>query len=388
MKIAIAGAGYVGLSLGVLLSQHNEVIILDVVPEKIDLINNHKSPFKDSEIEDYLVSKSLNLTATLDYESAFAAADFIIIATPTNYDSDKNYFDTSSVDLTIEHATKVNPTATIVIKSTIPVGYTTSVKQKYSINDIFFSPEFLREGKALYDNLYPSRIVIGSHSESAKTFANLLHESAIKKDVPILFAGATEAEAIKLFSNTYLALRIAYFNELDTYAEIKGLNSKEIINGVCLDPRIGNHYNNPSFGYGGYCLPKDTKQLLADYDGVPQEMITAIVTANQVRKSHIVNEVLIKNPSSIGIYRLTMKKSSDNFRESAIQDIINQLKSSGKVIYIYEPTLQTDTFDGITIIKDLAEFKQKSDLILANRLAPELADVKDKIYTRDIFGRD
>ena len=388
MKIAIAGAGYVGLSLGVLLSQHNEVIILDVVPEKIDLINNHKSPFKDSEIEDYLVNKPLNLTATLDYESAFTAADFIIIATPTNYDSDKNYFDTSSVDLTIERATKVNPTATIVIKSTIPVGYTTSVKQKYNVNDIFFSPEFLREGKALYDNLYPSRIVIGSHSESAKTFANLLHESAIKKDVPILFTGATEAEAIKLFSNTYLALRIAYFNELDTYAEIKGLNSKEIINGVCLDPRIGNHYNNPSFGYGGYCLPKDTKQLLADYDGVPQEMITAIVTANQVRKSHIVNEVLIKSPSSIGIYRLTMKKSSDNFRESAIQDIINQLKSSGKVIYIYEPTLQTDTFDDITIIKDLAEFKQKSDLILANRLASELADVKDKIYTRDIFGRD
>lgn len=388
MKIAIAGAGYVGLSLGVLLSQHNEVMILDVVPEKINLINNHESPFKDSEIEDYLVNKPLNLTATLDYESAFTAADFIIIATPTNYDSDKNYFDTSSVDLTIELATKVNPTATIVIKSTIPVGYTTSVKQKYSINDIFFSPEFLREGKALYDNLYPSRIVIGSHSESAKTFANLLHKSAIKKDVPILFTGATEAEAIKLFSNTYLALRIAYFNELDTYAEIKGLNSKEIINGVCLDPRIGNHYNNPSFGYGGYCLPKDTKQLLADYDGVPQEMITAIVTANQVRKSHIVNEVLMKNPSSIGIYRLTMKKSSDNFRESAIQDIINQLKSSGKVIYIYEPTLQTDTFDGITIIKDLAEFKQKSDLILANRLASELADVKDKIYTRDIFGRD
>lgn len=388
MKIAIAGAGYVGLSLGVLLSQHNEVMILDVVPEKINLINNHESPFKDSEIEDYLVNKPLNLTATLDYESAFTAADFIIIATPTNYDSDKNYFDTSSVDLTIERATKVNPTATIVIKSTIPVGYTTSVKQKYSINDIFFSPEFLREGKALYDNLYPSRIVIGSHSESAKTFANLLHKSAIKKDVPILFTGATEAEAIKLFSNTYLALRIAYFNELDTYAEIKGLNSKEIINGVCLDPRIGNHYNNPSFGYGGYCLPKDTKQLLADYDGVPQEMITAIVTANQVRKSHIVNEVLMKNPSSIGIYRLTMKKSSDNFRESAIQDIINQLKSSGKVIYIYEPTLQTDTFDGITIIKDLAEFKQKSDLILANRLASELADVKDKIYTRDIFGRD
>ena len=388
MKIAIAGAGYVGLSLGVLLSQHNEVIILDVVPEKIDLINNHESPFKDSEIEDYLVNKPLNLTATLDYESAFTAADFIIIATPTNYDSNKNYFDTSSVDLTIERATKVNPTATIVIKSTIPVGYTTSVKQKYSINDIFFSPEFLREGKALYDNLYPSRIVIGSHSESAKTFANLLRENAIKKDVPILFTGATEAEAIKLFSNTYLALRIAYFNELDTYAEIKGLNSKEIIDGVCLDPRIGNHYNNPSFGYGGYCLPKDTKQLLADYDGVPQEMITAIVTANQVRKSHIVNEVLMKNPSSIGIYRLTMKKSSDNFRESAIQDIINQLKSSGKVIYIYEPTLQTDTFDGITIIKDLAEFKQKSDLILANRLASELADVKDKIYTRDIFGRD
>ena len=388
MKIAIAGAGYVGLSLGVLLSQHNEVTILDVVPEKIDLINNRKSPFKDTEIEEYLATKPLNLTATLDYQTAFKNADYVIIATPTNYDSDKNYFDTSSVDLTIERATKINPSATIVIKSTIPVGYTASIKQKYSIDNIFFSPEFLREGKALYDNLYPSRIVIGSHSETAKTFANLLLGGAIKKDAPVLYTGVTEAEAIKLFSNTYLALRIAYFNELDTYAEIKGLNPKEIINGVCLDPRIGNHYNNPSFGYGGYCLPKDTKQLLADYDGVPQEMITAIVTANQVRKSHIVKEILAKNPTSIGIYRLTMKKSSDNFRESAIQDIISELKSAGKTIYIYEPTLQTDSFNDITIIKNLAEFKQKSDLILANRLAPELDDVQHKIYTRDIFGRD
>ena len=388
MKIAIVGAGYVGLSLGVLLAQHHKVTILDIIPEKIDLINHRKSPFKDPEIEDYLAHKPLDISATLDYKPAFEGADFIIIATPTNYDENRNYFDASSVDITIERASTINPSATIVIKSTIPVGYTVTAIQKYHNDHIFFSPEFLREGKALYDNLYPSRIVIGSHSESARTFADLLLEGAIKKDVPVLFTGATEAEAIKLFANTYLALRIAYFNELDTYAEIKGLNTKEIISGVCLDPRIGDHYNNPSFGYGGYCLPKDTKQLLADYQDTPQEIITAIVTANQIRKQHIAESVLRLNPETIGIYRLTMKKSSDNFRESAIQDIITKLQEAGKTIYIYEPTLKDATFNGIKIVNDLDEFKNSCDLILANRLSPELDDVKSKIYTRDLFSRD
>lgn len=389
MKIAVAGAGYVGLSLGVLLAQHNHVRILDIQQEKADLINNKKSPIRDKEIEKFLATKSLNLFATTDYHEAFKGAEYIIVATPTNYDDDKNSFDTSSVDLTIDRAIEVAPNATIVVKSTIPVGYIKNIrKQKRLSDNVFFSPEFLREGKALYDNLYPSRIIVGAHTKKAEEFAELLAAGAIKKDVPILFTGATEAEAIKLFANTYLALRIAYFNELDTYAETEGLDTKEIIKGICLDPRIGDHYNNPSFGYGGYCLPKDSKQLLANYASIPQELIKAVVQANKVRKEYIKNEVLKKKAKRIGIYRLTMKKDSDNFRASAIQDIINQLKKSDEDILIYEPTLNDQPFNGTPTTSDFRHFEKACDLIVANRIDNNIKNTKTKVYTRDLFDRD
>ena len=388
MKIGIAGAGYVGLSLGVLLAQKNTVTIFDIIDEKIRLINSKKSPIRDKELEKYLAKKPLSLVATRDFSEAFSKVDYVIIATPTDYDDEKNFFDTESVCSTIEKVLAVNPNATIVIKSTIPVGFVEKMRKEHKTDNIFFSPEFLREGLALYDNLYPSRIVIGDHSEKAKRFSELLLEGAIKKDVPVLFTGPTEAEAIKLFANTYLALRIAYFNELDTYAELQGLNSKEIISGVCLDPRIGDYYNNPSFGYGGYCLPKDTKQLLANFNHTPQEIIKAVVTANKVRKKHIADSVLKSDAKRIGIYRLTMKKSSDNFRDSAIQDIIKSLKNSGRDILIYEPSCRDEGFDGVRVTRDLTEFKTFSDLIVANRFNDELRDVEDKVYTRDIFDRD
>ena len=388
MKIAVAGTGYVGLSLATLLSQNNEVCALDIIPEKVEMINKRISPIQDKEIVEFFKTKKLNLMATLDYEEAFRGAQFIIISTPTNYDEKTNYFDTSKVEDVIQKVVDMGLDATMVIKSTIPVGYTESVKKKFGIDNIMFSPEFLREGKALYDNLYPSRIIVGEDSERARLFASLLKNSAYKENIEMRFMNSTEAEAVKLFANTYLALRVAYFNELDTYAELKGLNTKDIIEGVSLDPRIGNHYNNPSFGYGGYCLPKDTKQLLANYDHVPQNMIEAIVKSNDTRKRHIAQMIAEKNPRVVGIYRLTMKSNSDNYRASAIQDIIKFLREEDFKVVIYKQTLDAPSLDKMAVIKDLDAFKILCDVIVANRLEPELDDVKDKVYTRDIFSRD
>ncbi len=422
MKIAIAGTGYVGLSLATLLSQRHEVVALDIIPEKVEMINRREAPIKDEYIEKFFAEKDLNLRATLDYEEAFSGAEFVIISTPTNYDSELNFFDTSSVEDILSKVSRMyaqTNNAAVVIKSTIPVGFVRRMREQYPEMTIFFSPEFLREGKALYDNLYPSRIIVGSREEAGgdeglmmragRKFAELLTEAALSEDVPVMFMGSTEAEAVKLFANTYLALRVSYFNELDTYADVKGLNAREIIKGVCLDPRIGDYYNNPSFGYGGYCLPKDTKQLLANYANVPQNLIEAIVKANETRKQFIVDEILEMQPETIGVYRLTMKAGSDNFRSSAIQDIIAKLLTAQKKVVIYEPTISTDTFevhgvkadvdgDGtvdntggvaeLEVIKDLSEFKNRCSVILANRMEDELSDVPGKVYTRDLFSRD
>ena len=394
MKIAIAGTGYVGLSLATLLSQANEVVALDIVPEKVRMINEFISPIQDEYIEKYfdeakLGERELNLRATLDYKDAFSDADFVIISTPTNYDEKQNFFDTSSVEDIIEKVISLgDPDITMVIKSTIPVGYVESIREKYGIENVFFSPEFLREGKALYDNLYPSRIIVGAYTEEAHKFAELLKNAALSDNVPVIFMNSTEAEAVKLFANTYLALRVAYFNELDTYAAAKGLDTKSIIEGVSLDPRIGSHYNNPSFGYGGYCLPKDTKQLLANYKDVPQNLVEAIVNSNDTRKEFIANDVLARNPEVVGIYRLTMKSNSDNFRSSAIQDIIKHITGEGKDVLIYEPALEASEFLGVPVTSDLDSFKESASVILCNRVTPELSDVKDKIYTRDLFARD
>ena len=388
MKIAVAGTGYVGLSLATLLSVNHEVVALDVIEEKVNMINDRISPIQDEYIEKYFNEKELNLKATLDYKEAFEGAKFIIISTPTNYDDELNYFDTSSVEDIIEKVIGMNIDTTMVVKSTIPVGFINKMKEKYNIDNIMFSPEFLREGKALYDNLYPSRIIVGEKSKRAEEFANLLKDACLKDDVTIKYMNSTEAEAVKLFANTYLALRVSYFNELDTYAEMKGLNTKDIIDGVCLDPRIGSHYNNPSFGYGGYCLPKDTKQLLANYKDVPQNMIEAIVKSNKTRKQHIATEILKRNPKVVGVYRLTMKSGSDNFRASAIQDVISILKEHGVNIIIYEPTIKENTFNGFEVVHDLKLFKEISNIILVNRIDDELNDVQDMLYTRDIFARD
>ena len=387
-NITVAGTGYVGLSISVLLAQNNNVTALDLIQEKVDLINQKKSPIQDKEISEFLSCKNLNLKATTNKDEAYNNPDFIIIATPTDYDSEKNFFNTSSVESVISLAEQKCPSSTIIIKSTIPVGFTEQMKKEHPSLEIIFSPEFLREGKALYDNLYPSRIIVGSSSEKAKIFSDLLKNSALKKDIPVLFMNSTEAEAVKLFANTYLALRVAYFNELDTYAELKKLNTKSIIDGVCLDPRIGSHYNNPSFGYGGYCLPKDTKQLRANYQNVPSNLIGAIVESNDTRKNHIASMIISKKPETVGIYRLTMKSNSDNFRASAIQDIMKKIRAEGIKVVIYEPTIFSSEYEKYPVINDLKKFKDECDVIIANRMNEELQDVKQKIYTRDLYSRD